>query len=76
MKMTIASTNPAVPTWPTIGASHAKLENPVTCSEVTTTGCETVPSENGGQFRLDSILADQSHHAPPFFAPVVRPFCR
>jgi hypothetical protein len=30
MKMTIASTNAADPNWPTMGASHAKAEKPVT----------------------------------------------
>ena len=43
MKITIASTSPAVPTGPTIGPSHEKPEKPVTGSDVTTTGREAVP---------------------------------
>ena len=41
--MTIAATSPAVLSGPTTGPSHAKPENPVTGSEVTTTGRDTVP---------------------------------
>ena len=55
MKITIASTSPAVPSGPTIGPSQVKPEKPATCSEVTTTGRETVPL---GALRFSEIGLD------------------
>ena len=72
MKTTIASTRPAVPNGPTIGLSHAKPGKPLTCSDVTTTGRETVPlgvSDFPRSVEMSSIVFWSFSTEPPLPAP-------
>ena len=70
--MTIASTSPAVPNGLTNGPSQAKPEKPATCSEVTTTGRETVPlgtSDFPRSVLMSSIVSWSFSTDPPLLAP-------
>jgi hypothetical protein len=72
MKMTIATTSPAVPTGPTIGASQEKPEKPATCSEVTTTGRDIVPlgaSDFPRSVLMPSMVSCSFSTDPPLPAP-------
>ena len=72
MKTTMATTRPAVLSGPRTGPSHDANARPVTCSEVTTTGLETVPLGTSTFSRsavMSAIVSCNRSTGPPFPAP-------